>query len=249
MSLNVSNILSDSFKYPVKSGSKIWRISVLIIFSFLIFPIFIITGYCLRVISNAINKIDVIPTFEDKTDLFMEGIKLFIVQFAYTCIPILLLVLSTDLLSYSIHELFYDYPTHIFWGMDFVPVNSFLGDAFVPLAIVLFVLTIILVIFASSLAYAAIAKYVREDLIVSSFRVDEIVKEISAIGWGKFLSVVFLSLVASSAVIGVLYYIVNLTGALYSFKFLSPIIALLGLVFVIPGVILFNSRVIGLINS
>lgn len=89
-------MLSEALAFPRADDD--WLKTVLIggvlsIFSFLIIPGIVINGYLLRVTRAAVESDETPPRFEDWVDLFVDGLLVWIVQFVFVGLPVLLLAL------------------------------------------------------------------------------------------------------------------------------------------------------------
>ncbi|MCJ7478891.1 MAG: DUF4013 domain-containing protein [Candidatus Nanohaloarchaeota archaeon QJJ-7] len=79
-------IIDFSAQYPLERGwIHIAKGAVLVLFGVLIIPLFMLYGYILRVISAAAQDED-LPPIRDFVDLFVEGIKFFLVIIPYTVV-------------------------------------------------------------------------------------------------------------------------------------------------------------------
>lgn len=79
-------------KYPMESDD--WIKTVLIgglatIFSFLILPIFLVTGYLVRALRAGMEDASEPPTFDDWGDMFTEGFVAAIIGFIYQLVPLI----------------------------------------------------------------------------------------------------------------------------------------------------------------
>jgi hypothetical protein len=89
-------MLNDALSYPTRGddGLKTMGIGgVLNLFSFLLLPIPLVFGYYVRVLAATANGDDEPPAFDDWGDLFVTGLKAFLVTFAYYLIPALAFLL------------------------------------------------------------------------------------------------------------------------------------------------------------
>jgi len=82
----ILDIYKDALEYSAKDWKTLVILGVLSVFSFLLLPAFLITGYNYRVINQAVHGIingrDPLPGFDDIIDMFVDGIKVVIVQVA-----------------------------------------------------------------------------------------------------------------------------------------------------------------------
>ncbi len=88
----ILDIYKDAFEYSAKDWKTLLILGVICLFSFLLIPVFLVTGYNYRVINTAVHGIingrDPMPDFNDLIDMFIDGVKVAIVQFVYLLVPI-----------------------------------------------------------------------------------------------------------------------------------------------------------------
>ena len=88
----ILDIFKDALEYSAQDWKTLVILGVIALFSFLLLPVFLITGYNYRVINTAVNGVingrDPLPGFDDLVAMFVDGVKLVVVQIAYMIIPI-----------------------------------------------------------------------------------------------------------------------------------------------------------------
>ena len=93
----ILDIYKDALEYSAKDWKTLVILGVVALFSFLLLPAFIITGYNYRVINNAVHGIingrDPLPEFDDIIDMFIDGVKVVIVQIAYLVVPVIIFII------------------------------------------------------------------------------------------------------------------------------------------------------------
>ena len=93
----ILDIYKDALEYSAKDWKKLVILGVICLFSFLLLPAFLITGYNYRVINTAVHGVingrDSLPDFEDLIDMFVDGVKVVIVQIAYVLVPIIVFLI------------------------------------------------------------------------------------------------------------------------------------------------------------
>lgn len=85
-------MLEDGLGYPVR-GDWIGRIiigGVLGFLSFLLFPLIFLNGYLYRVLAGTIGGEEIPPEFTDWGDLFVKGVGVTVIGFAYAIVPLAL---------------------------------------------------------------------------------------------------------------------------------------------------------------
>ncbi len=89
----------NSLKYPLESDNLFETLAIgtiLIIGSIFIIPWFIIMGYYMKVINHSSNNKE-IPKFEDYVDLFINGLKYFVVSIIYIILLMFMVLLASFL--------------------------------------------------------------------------------------------------------------------------------------------------------
>ncbi|RQH01271.1 DUF4013 domain-containing protein [Natrarchaeobius oligotrophus] len=85
-------MLTESLTY-VKNSDDAWKTTiiggVLLLFGFLIIPLFLVWGYVVRVLDRTSRDDDEAPTFEEWGELTVEGAKAFAVVLAYSLVPVI----------------------------------------------------------------------------------------------------------------------------------------------------------------
>ena len=90
--MEIGDIINDAVRYPSSDWSKVFILGVIFIASFLIIPIFLAFGYLFRIIKATFAGIDELPDFDDLGDMFIDGLKVFIVGVVYA-IPLIIISL------------------------------------------------------------------------------------------------------------------------------------------------------------
>ena len=100
----ILDIYKDALEYSAKDWKTLVILGIFAFFSFLLLPIFIITGYNYRVINTAVHGIingrDPLPGFDDLIAMFVDGIKVVIVQIAYLIIPVIIFLIFAIIAGY-----------------------------------------------------------------------------------------------------------------------------------------------------
>lgn len=90
----ILDIYKDALEYSAKDWKTLVILGVICLFSFLFLPAFLITGYNYRVINTAVHGIingrDPLPGFDDPIDMFIDGVKVVIVQIIYLLVPMII---------------------------------------------------------------------------------------------------------------------------------------------------------------
>ena len=90
----ILDIYKDALEYSAKDWKTLVILGVICLFSFLFLPAFLITGFNYRVINTAVHGIingrDPLPGFNDPIDMFIDGVKVVIVQVIYLLVPMII---------------------------------------------------------------------------------------------------------------------------------------------------------------
>lgn len=190
----ILDIYKDSFEYAGQDIMALLKLGILSLLSFLVLPTFLLSGYQYRVIDLSINGMvggdDKLPAFDNWTDMFVDGIKYFLVQVLYLVVPAIVLF-----------------------------VLAFLGlycDVPVLVAIAL-VVGIILFIISELYEFVAIPNMIANDgSFKSAFDFKRLTEVIKMIGVGKYvvfyIGIILLIIVISIVVAFILLAIFGLFG-------------------------------------
>ena len=92
--MDVGEISSNAFNYPLTDFKKIFILGIITILSSLILPGFLFLGYFLKIIKSSIKGSSELPEFDDWIKMFTDGLKVFVVLFMYSIIPVILILLG-----------------------------------------------------------------------------------------------------------------------------------------------------------
>ena len=239
----ILDIYKDALEYSAKDWKTLVILGVMCFFSFLLLPIFLITGYNYRVIENAVHGIingrDPLPGFEDLIDMFVDGIKVVIVQIAYLLVPCIVFII-------------------------FALIASQLPDfASVAAMVIGCLITFVLVVVACLMNQMGICHMAyNEGAFTKAFAISEIKKVVDDIGWfeciATYLGLIIITVVISAVVTSIIYAIFMVFGVSGAVLGADPSgIFILGVLFnsaitmfiVGPYLSIFNSRSIGLLYT
>lgn len=239
----ILDIYKDALEYSAKDWKKLVILGVICLFSFLLLPVFLITGYNYRVIDTAVHGVingrDPLPEFDDLIDMFVDGVKVVIVQVGYLIVPALIFFI-------------------------FVFSAGFLGGIMATaLMIIGCFVTFILGIVACLMQQMALCHMAYNDGSLSkAFAIGEIKGVIDEIGWFRciatYLGLIIITVVIAAvvtAIIGAIFAVFGLSGfalgvnATGVFVVGALINTLITTFIVGPYLSIFNSRSIGLLYS
>lgn len=109
----ILDIYKDAFEYGGQDFNSLLKLGLFSTLSFLILPIFLVLGYEYRIIENAIGGMiganDALPKFNDLISMFIDGVKVFVVEFIYMIIPVIiglcLIIIGNTLNQYWLNTL------------------------------------------------------------------------------------------------------------------------------------------------
>lgn len=223
--MDIGEIISDSIKYPSQDWKKIIILGILIILSiYLIIPIVLVMGYFFRILKSSIAGFDELPDFDEWGEMFIDGLKMFVVQFVYLLIPLIVIFVGAwaSIASMSVTA-----------SGNVANPNLFLG-LMGGTAIIGFILAIIFQLIGS-IAVANMA--LNDSEFGAAFRFSEILELISMIGWGKYIIWYIVMII-----IGIVFMVI--ASVLQIIPFIGMIIATL---VVYPYLTMFSSRSLALL--
>ena len=218
--MNISDIISDSIKYPSSDWSKVLILGVIFIASILVVPILLVYGYLFRIIKATLAGLDELPEFDEIGEMFVDGLNIFVVGIVYS-IPVWIISWIVGLIT----------------GTGMGTTTAGLGPAMIGALMASNIILIIVAIIIGLVEVVAIVNmaYYNGDL-GAAFRFSEILDRITQIGWGKYI--------VTYIVIAVLAFIGFLIGVLTMFVLIGFI--LLPLV-IAPYITMFGSRAIAIL--
>ena len=239
----ILDIYKDALEYSAKDWKTLVILGVICLFSFLLLPAFLITGYNYRVINTAVHGVingrDPLPGFEDLIEMFVDGVKVVIVQIAYVLVPVIVFLIFAIIAG---------------------QLTGILSSA---LMIVGCLITFALFVVACLMDQMGICHMAYNDGAFSkAFAIKEIKEVIDEIGWfnciATYLGLIIITLVISLVVTAIVYGIFTVFGVSGAVLGVDPSgIFILGalinsaitLFIVGPYLSIFNSRSIGLLYS
>ncbi len=239
----ILDIYKDALEYSAQDWIKLVILGVICLFSFLLLPAFLITGYNYRVINTAVHGIingrDSLPDFDDLISMFVDGVKVVIVQIGYMIVPVIIFFV-------------------------FAVISGALdGVAASALMLIGCLITFVLVIAACLMAQMGLCHMAYNDGAFSkAFAFAEIKEAIDEIGWfeciATYLGLIIITLVLSfvvSALIWIIFTVFGISGAVLGadpsgvFILAALINSAVSMFIVGPYLSIFNSRSIGLLYT
>ena len=228
-------MILDIYKDALEYSAKDWKT--------LVIPIFLVAGYNYRVINTAVHGIingrDPMPGFEDIIDMFVDGVKVVIVQIGYLLVPFIIFMIFA------------------------VIASNIGGIASSAIMVVGCILTFVLLIVACLMSQMGLCHMAYNDGSFSkAFAVSEIKEVIDEIGWfsciATYLGLIIITLVISLVVTALIYGIFTVFGISSAVLGANPsgifvlgvlINSLVTMFIVGPYLSIFNARSIGLLYT
>ena len=239
----ILDIYKDALEYSAQDWIKLVILGVICLFSFLLLPIFLITGYNYRVINNAVHGIingrDPLPDFDDLISMFVDGVKVVIVQIGYLIVPVV-----------------------VFLIFAFIAVNVDTAVSSV-LMVIGCIITFALVVAACLMSQMGICHMAyNEGAFSKAFAWAEIKEVIDEIGWFEciitYIGLIIITVVLSGVVSSLIWIIFTVFGLSTAILGADPTgVFLIGILinsaismFIVgPYLSIFNSRSIGLLYT
>lgn len=197
----ILDIYKDALEYSAKDWKTLVILGVISLFSFLLLPAFLITGYNYRVINTAVHGIingrDPLPDFDDLIDMFVDGVKVVIVQILYLIVPVIIFLVFA------------------------VVAGQLSGVASSALMLIGCLITLIVGVAACLMSQMGICHMAYNDGAFSkAFALNEIKEVIDEIGWfeclvtyiGLIIIVLVISVVVTT-IIGIIFTLFGISGA------------------------------------
>ena len=132
-----------------------------------------VSGYAYNVIKYSIENKSELPDFKDIKGIFVNGIKSWIVELAYSILPIILFLLGLML-----------------------TVNEAVGSSVNTIGGIILVISIVFGIFMALMEIMALSNMIAKDELAAAFRFKEVLAIIKNFGWGRFIGVLIFSFIA-----------------------------------------------------
>lgn len=216
--MDIGEIISDSINYPSSNWGKVLFLGVIMIASILIVPVFLLIGYLFRIIKATLAGLDELPEFDEIGEMFVDGLKVFVVGIVYS-IPVIIINIIGALLG-STNSASLSLNPYMIWA--------------VVLGYAVYIIVAAIIGLIEVIAIANMAYY--DGDLGAAFRFGEVLDHIARIGWGKYI--------VTYIVIAIVAFIGFLIGMLTVFILIG--IILLPLV-IVPYIYMFGARAIALL--
>lgn len=217
--MDIGEIISDSINYPSSNWGKVLFLGVIMIASILIVPVFLLIGYLFRIIKATLAGLDELPEFDEIGEMFVDGLKVFVVGIVYS-IPVIIISIIIGALLGSTNSASLSLNPYMIWA--------------VVLGYAVYIIVAAIIGLIEVIAIANMAYY--DGDLGAAFRFGEVLDHIARIGWGKYI--------VTYIVIAIVAFIGFLIGMLTVFILIG--IILLPLV-IAPYIYMFGARAIALL--
>ncbi len=168
--MEIGEIISNSIRYPTSNWGKVLILGVIMIASILIVPVFLLIGYLFRIIKATLAGLDELPEFDEIGEMFVDGLKVFVVGIVYS-IPVIIISLIITAITGSSSSATLSLNPAMIWGL--------------VLVYIVYIIVAVIVGLIEVIAIANMAYY--DGDLGAAFSFSEILDRIAKIGWGKYI--------------------------------------------------------------
>ena len=211
--MGIGELLSDSFGYANEGLIGKWVRWIILIISSIIFPL--IMGYSLRVMKGTTPA----PEPGEYLGMFIDGIKMIIIEFVYMIIPFIIAIATFSLSG--------GFGSIAMLGMNIDNPFAYLGMLIATFGLSM-LLFMIVALFFSLFAIIGMVRFARTGSMGEAFAFGEIANTIGKIGWIQYI----IALIVLFIVISVIYAVISLI----------PVIGGLIRFIIAPYIVLVSSR-------
>lgn len=216
--MGIGELLSDSFGYANEGLFGKWVRWIILIIASIIFPL--IMGYSLRIMKGTTPA----PEPGEYLGMFIDGIKMLIIEIVYMIIPIIIGV--------AIFALSGGFGSAAMFGMNVENPAAYMGMLLASFGISMIIFIIVAFIF-SLFAIIGMVRFARTGSMGQAFAFGEITNTIGKIGWGSYL----IALIVLFIVIFIIYAVLGLI----------PVIGSIINLIIAPYIVMMTSRYYSLI--
>lgn len=239
----ILDLYKDSLEYSAKDWRNLVFLGIFTIFNFFVIPVFLIAGYNYRVIKTAthgiINGRDSLPKFDDFANMFIDGIKVLVIEFVYLIVIFIVFLIFT-ITGAKVADMGSGAVLYFGWLLTFI------------LGIVAFLMCQMGI---CNMAY-------NNGAFSKAFALKELKGVIDKIGWFEsiitYLGIIIISVVISVVTSALIFAIFTVLGISAAVLHVNPagifilgviIISLINTFFIGPYLNIFSSRCVGLLYA
>ncbi|MFC6973525.1 DUF4013 domain-containing protein [Halomicroarcula sp. GCM10025709] len=177
-------MFTEALNYPRESDDVLKTVLIgglLLFFSFLLVPLFVVVGYVLRVLRSVMDGDEELPVFDEWGELAIDGLKASIIGFVYSLVPTLIAIVA------------------VFGGILSLGLGNGSAGSGLVASLIALVATLAIVVVSLAIAYvlpAALVAYARTDSMSAAFSLGEIRRmafsRTYATGWAVAFGISFL---------------------------------------------------------
>ncbi|MBV1767874.1 MAG: DUF4013 domain-containing protein, partial [Methanobacterium sp.] len=172
--MNLSEILSESFKYPLSNLKRMLMLGILLALNILIIPAILSMGYYIRIIESSFQGSNELPPFNEWGKMFTDGLKYIVVLLVYLGIPAFIGVIIVTLI---IMFLAYSYVASM-------GIYAFMG--------ITYSLLLLIMIVPYFVSFMGIARMVKENSVKASFEFTPVINVIQGFGAGRYIAAIII---------------------------------------------------------
>lgn len=200
--MDFSAMIGDAFEYTKEALWEKWVRWILLLVSCIIFPL--ILGYVLEIMRGKKPA----PELENWGKLFIDGLKMFVIEIIYA-IPVILVILLFG--GLALFGALGSAPSPDYYSMHPERLMPFLGTFFVGL-----LFAVILAIIISLISIIGIIRFARTDSMGEAFNFSAILAHIGKIGWISYV-VALVIVIVVYIVVAVIISLIPFIGSLINF--------------------------------
>ena len=192
----------DAIEYSMQDKIILLKLGICMLLSVFIVPLFLVLGYEYRVLDistkGMVNGNEKLPDFNDLVSMFVDGLKVFLVNLAYMAIPIII------------------YLIFFITGGGLANINQGLGTGIGLFGLIIFIIALFIFFFMSLMAVTNMVA--NEGALKKAFDFEEIWNIIKNIGWARYvlfyigLIIAQGVIIALTALISVIFQVIVLVG-------------------------------------
>lgn len=176
--MNLSEILSESFKYPLSNLKRMLILGILLALNILIIPAILSMGYYIRIIESSFQGSNELPPFNEWGKMFTDGLKYIVVLLIYLGIPAFIGSFIGSMIMFFI---------------IYTDLNQIMG--IYTFMAILYSVIILITIVPYFVSFMGITRMVRENSVKAAFEFTPVINVIKGFGTRRYIAaIVFISI-------------------------------------------------------